>query len=84
MVQSPGLESHLRDSGSMPIEVPRPHKPHSTKDKLPILLVKATLSSPENPVRFTPKSSNLSRKVSEPVLVSMWSAQSQIWLYSSL
>ena len=71
VVQSPGLESHLRDSGSMPIEVPRPHKPHSTKDKLPILLVKAILSSPEHPVRLTPKTSNISRKVSGSVVGSI-------------
>ena len=68
----------------MHIEAPRPHKPHSTKDKFPILLVTATLSSPEYPARLTPKSSNVSRKVFWPVLGSMGLIQSQIWPYSNL
>ena len=46
--------------------------------------MKATLYSPEHPVRLTPKSSNISRKFSGPVVGSVESLQSQIWLYSSL
>ena len=65
--------SQLRGSGSMPIEAPRSHKLHRTKEKFPILLVKATLSSPEHPVRLTPKSSNISRKVSGLILGNMGS-----------
>ena len=73
--------SYLRGSGSMAIEAPRLHKPHSTKDRLPIFLVKATLNSP---ARLTPKSSNISRKVSRPVVGSVGSYQTQIWPYFSL
>ena len=40
----------------MPTEVPRPHKPHSTKDKFTILLVKAILNSPNHPEKLILKS----------------------------
>ena len=63
---------------------PRPHKPCSTEDKTPRLLVKATLNSPEHPERLTPKSSNISRNVSGPVVGSISSTQPCIWPYSSL
>ena len=48
--------SHLRGSGLIPTKAPRPHKPHSTKDKFPILLVKATLNSPNHPEKLILKS----------------------------
>ena len=48
--------SHLRGSGLMPTEAVRPHKPQSTKGKFPILLVKATLNSPNHPEKLTLKS----------------------------
>ena len=46
--------------------------------------MKPTLNSPEHPEKYTPKSSNISRKVSGPVVDSEGSAQCQIWPYSSL
>ena len=48
--------SHLRGSGLMPTEAPRPHKPHRTKDKFPVHFVKATLNSPNHPEKLTLKS----------------------------
>ena len=52
--------------------------------KTPRLLVKATLNSPEHSEKHTPKSSNISRKFSKPVVGCVGSAQSQIWPYSGL
>ena len=46
--QSWAYVSHLRGSGLTPTVAPRPHKPHSTEEKLIRLLVKATLHSPEH------------------------------------
>ena len=63
--------SHLRGSGLIPTKAPRPHKPHSTEDKTSRLLVKVTLNSPEHSEKLTPKSSDISRKVSGSV-VAVW------------
>lgn len=62
----------------------RPHKPHSTKDKLPILLVKATLSSPAHQWGLHQRPSNISRKVSGSVVRDIGWLQSIIWPYYSL
>ena len=71
VVQSLGLGSHLKGSGLKPIEAQRPQNTPSAKDKFPIFWVKATLSSPEYPTRFTPKSFNISRTVTGAVVGSM-------------
>ena len=60
------------------------HVTHSTEDKPPRFLVKATLNGSDHPEKLTPKSSNIYRKISRPVVGSMGSAQFQIWPYSSL
>lgn len=84
VVQSLGLGFHLRGSGSKPIEAQRPHNTPSAKDKFPIFLVKATFSSPEYPMRLTPKFFHICRKVTGAIVDSMGWVQSQIWPYSSL
>jgi len=63
--------SHLRHLGPTLYIAPRPHKPHSTEDKTSRLLVKVTLNSPEHSEKLTPKSSDISRKVSGSV-VAVW------------
>ena len=76
--------SHLRGSGLTPYWNSKTSQATKRRRPSPRLLLKATLSSPEHPVRLTPKSSNISRKVSGPVVGSMWSAQSQMWPYFNL
>ena len=68
------LVSHFRGSAQLNTVVPRTQKPLSTENKTPRLLVKATLSSPEYPKKLIPKSSNISRNVSGPVVCSVGSA----------
>lgn len=68
------LVSHFRDSAQLHTVAPRPQKPLNTENKTPRLLVKATLNSPEYPKRLIPKSSNISRNVSGPVVGSVGSA----------
>ena len=63
--------SHLKYLGPTIYIAPTPHKPHSTEDKISRLLVKAALNSPEHSEKLTPRSSNISRKVSGPV-VAVW------------
>ena len=83
--QNPGVESPTSGVQAWPlIGTPRPHKPHNIEDQTLRLLLKATFNSLAHPVRLTPKSSNISRKVSGPVVGSVWSAQSQMWPYFSL
>lgn len=55
VVQSLGLGFPSQGFSSKPIEAQRPHNTPSAKDKFPIFLVKATFSSPEYPMRLTPK-----------------------------
>ena len=85
VIQSPvdwspmsGVQTHP------PTVAPRHHRPHSTEDNIPRLFVKSTLNSPEYLKTLTPKSSNISRKVSGPVVSSVGPTQSQIWPYSTL
>lgn len=50
MVQSPGLRSPTLGVQAQPITVAsRLHRPHSTENKTPILMVKARLKSQEHP-----------------------------------
>ena len=75
VVQSPGLRFPTSGIQCQPFTVaPRLYKPHSTEDKTPRLLDKTTRNSPEHPEKCTPKSSNISRMVSEPVWESVSSA----------
>lgn len=68
IVQSPGRLSPTSGVQHQTLIVAlTSYKPHSTEDKTPRLLVKATLNSPEHPDRLTPKSSNISGKFSGPV-----------------
>ena len=77
IVQNPGLLSPTSGVQHQTLTVAlRSHKPQSTEDKIPRLLVKATLNSPEHPERRTPKSSNISRKVSGPVAWSVYGVSS--------
>ena len=72
------LVSHFRGSAQLHTVAPRPQKPPSTENKIPRLLVKATLNNSEHPKKLTTKFSNISRKVSGPVMRSVRSSQSQI------
>ena len=83
--QKLGLRFPTSDVQVRPLIVaPGARMTHSTEDKPPRFLVKATLSGSEPPEKLTPKSSNISRKVSVPVVSSMGWAQFQIWPYSNL
>ena len=70
--------SHFRILGLTPPVTPRSHKPCSTEDNTPRLVVKVILSSADYPVRLTPNASSISRKVSGSVVGSVGSCQSQI------
>ena len=75
VVQSPRLGSPTSGVQAQSLTIaPTLHRPHITEDKTPRLLVKATLSSPEYPKKLIPKSSNISRNVSGPVVCSVGSA----------
>ena len=75
MVQSPGFGSPTSGVQAQSLTIAlRLHRPHITEYKTPRLLVKATLNSPEYPKRLIPKSSNISRNVSGPVVGSVGSA----------
>jgi len=50
------------------------HVTHSTEDKPPRFLVKATLNGSDHPEKLTPKSFNIYRKISGPIVGSMGSA----------
>ena len=82
MIQSLGLES-LNSGVQAQCLLKLQDLTSHIAQKFPTLLVKATLSSPEHPVKLTPKSSTISRKASGLILGSM-RGRGQISLRSGL
>lgn len=75
MYQNLGLRFPTSDVQVRPFMVASgAHVTHSTEDKPPRFLVKATLNGSDHPEKLTPKSFNIYRKISGPIVGSMGSA----------